>query len=73
MRRLTIEQLEVLLAMRVSGWQSPREIAEACERYYQAEWASSRLAGLVRRGFVERGERGQYRITAAGVATVGNE
>jgi restriction endonuclease Mrr len=47
-----------------------QQIAEGCDHWFETEWASSRLPGLIKRGLVERVSRGCYRITEAGRAAI---
>lgn len=52
------------------GWATAQWLAEGCGHAYDTPWASSRLPGLIKRGLVERGARGYYRITDAGRAAL---
>lgn len=70
-QKLTIEQEGILRDMTnkrryADGWATANWVAESCGHYYETKWASSRLQGLIKRGYVERGARGYYRITDAG-------
>jgi predicted transcriptional regulator len=72
---LTEDQIKILTEMTdfrsyKNGWAMAQWIAENCGHAYDTPWASSKLQGLIRRGFVERGGRGFYRITAAGRAAI---
>lgn len=66
--KLTPEQRQMLdyMAKTKDPYVCANWIAECCGHFYENEWASSRLPGLVKRGFVEKGARGWYAITAAG-------
>ncbi|MFG1284430.1 hypothetical protein [Xanthobacter autotrophicus] len=48
------------------GWATAVWVAEMCDHHYDTPWASSKLPGLIKRGLVEKGQRGWYRITDAG-------
>ena len=45
-------------------------VAEGCNHHYDTQWASTRIQSLIKRGYVERGERGYYRATDAGRAAL---
>lgn len=48
------------------GWLTAVWIAESCGHAYDTPWAASKLPGLAKRGLMERGGRGWWRITEAG-------
>lgn len=71
MSKLTDAQQAILREMSShrryeDGWATAQWIAESCGHYYDTPWVSSKLPNLIKRGFVERGIRGYYRITHAG-------
>ena len=51
-------------------WACANWIAEGCRHHYDTPWASARLPGLAKRGLIERGDRGWWKITAAGRAAL---
>lgn len=61
-----IKILQVLASERGEGWCTAMWIAEDCDHFFDTPWASSKIPGLVKLGYVERGDRGWYRITDAG-------
>lgn len=70
-QKLTIEQDSILRDMTnkrryEDGWATAQWISESHGRFYNCSWVSSRIQGLIKRGYVERGVRGYYRITDAG-------
>lgn len=71
--KLTPDQRQILTYMATTkdphvcaNW-----IAESCDHFYDTQWASSKLPGLIKRGFVDRLDRGWYAITPAGRAAIG--
>ncbi|MFG1302669.1 hypothetical protein V5F34_00820 [Xanthobacter autotrophicus] len=48
------------------AWTCAMWIAEGCKHHYDTPWAGGKLPGLVKRGLVEKGARGWYRITDSG-------
>ena len=52
------------------GWACAEWITESCRHEF---FASTRLPTLIKRGLIERGERGWYRITPAGRAALAQE
>jgi predicted transcriptional regulator len=70
-RKLTSDQTAILRDMindrrYEDGWATANWIAENCGHAYETSWASSKIPGLIKRGLIERGIRGYYRITTAG-------
>ena len=74
-RPLNDAQCAILRAMSdarryADGWVTPQWIAEDCDHFFESIWASGRLSGLVKRGYVKPGARGYYRITDEGRAAL---
>jgi len=76
--KLTEHQRAVLTEM-ANSWRYPvsdgrwamaQWVAEGAGHTYDTPWAASQLPGLIRRGLVERGTRGYYRITPAGLTVL---
>lgn len=71
--RLTADQRKILTSLaseKGDGWCTAAWIAEDNDHWFDTPWASGKLPGLVKRGFVEKGARGWYRITPAGRAAL---
>jgi hypothetical protein len=74
--KLTDRRVQVLISLRdrvppgTSGWSTSNWVAESCGHFYDSQWAGSQMPALVKAGYVEKGERGWYRITPAGIAAL---
>lgn len=73
--KLTEAQITILREMSNTrryedGWAMAQWIAESCGHAYDTPWVSGKLPGLIRRGFVERGIRGNYRLTDLGRSAI---
>ena len=71
--KLTADQLAILQSRSFSqgdGYSTANWIAEECGHFYETSWASARIPGLIKRGLIERGSKGWYRLADAGRAAI---
>ena len=73
-RPMTPEQIIILRYLATvpgdDAWNLSVWVAEGCGHAFDTPWAGSRLPQLLRRGYVEKGGGGYWRITDAGRAAL---